>query len=46
MKKLRSIEVPTEFASGAQKLGHPVPLLYFAADEKSDCPQAAHTKVP
>jgi hypothetical protein len=35
MKKLRSIEVPTAFASGAQKLGHPVPLLYFAADEKS-----------
>jgi hypothetical protein len=29
------MEVPTAFASGAQKLGHPVPLLYFAADEKS-----------
>jgi hypothetical protein len=46
MKKLRSIDVPTALSSGAQKLGHPVPLSYFVADEKSGCAHAAHKNVP
>jgi len=41
MKKLRSVSVSTASSSGAQKLGHPVPLLNFVSEEKSGCPQPA-----
>lgn len=33
-------------ASGAQKLGHPVPDSNFSLEVKSGCPQQTHTKVP
>jgi hypothetical protein len=34
MNKVRSVDVPTAFGSGAQKLGQPVRLSNFASDEK------------
>jgi hypothetical protein len=37
-----SVVVPTAFSSGAQKLGQPVPLSNFVADEKLSRAQPAH----
>src|ERR1700730_16495561 len=41
-----SVVVPIAFSSGAQKLGHPVPLSNFVADEKLSSAQPAHANVP
>ena len=46
MKRLRSTVVSTARSSGAQKLGHPVPLSNFVLDENSGVPQPAHLNVP
>jgi hypothetical protein len=46
MNQLRSISVSTASGSGAQKLGHPVPLSNLVDDENSRCPQPAHAYVP
>ena len=41
-----SFLVMTAFSIGAQKLGQPVPLSNFVADEKLSRPQPAHANVP
>ena len=46
MKKLRSVDVPTASSSGSQKLGHPVRLSYFVAEENRGWSQAAQANVP
>jgi len=46
MNRLPSVAVSTAASSGAEKLGQPVPLSNFAADEKSGWPQPAQVNVP
>jgi hypothetical protein len=41
-----SLVVPIALSSGAQKLGQPVPLSNFVADENRSSAQPAHAKVP
>ena len=46
MKKLRSVDVPTAPSSGSQKLGHPVRLSYFVAEENRGWSHPAQANVP
>jgi hypothetical protein len=46
MKKERSSFVTTALSSGARKLGQPVPLSNFVAEEKRSAPQPAQAKIP
>src|SRR2546427_334178 len=41
MNKVLSVDVSTACSTGAQKLGHPVPLSNFVSEEKSGSPQPA-----
>jgi hypothetical protein len=41
-----SVVVPTAFSSGFQKLGQPVPLSNFVADEKTSRSQPAQANAP
>src|ERR1700752_3593527 len=41
MPKVLSLVVSTASASGAQKLGHPVPLLNLVSEANNSCPQPA-----
>src|SRR6185295_16821671 len=41
-----SFVVPIALSSGAQKLGQPVPLSNFVADENRSSEQPAHANVP